>query len=108
MAHLFIGIKGTVMALDRATGETVWESPLKAGDFVNVVLDGAELYAASRGKIYRLDPATGKVLWKNELSGKGFGLVTIAHSPDGNWSTMEEKRRQDAATAAAATTAAIG
>ena len=107
MANLFIGIKGTVMALDRATGETVWESPLKAGDFVNVVLDGAELYAASRGEIYRLDPATGNILWKNDLKGKGFGLVTVAQAPNGNWSAMEEKRQQDAA-AAAATTAAIG
>jgi outer membrane protein assembly factor BamB len=107
VATLFIGIKGAVLAIDRATGETVWESPLKGGDFVNVVLDGAELYAATRGELYRLDPATGRILWKNELAGKGWGLVAIAHSPDGNWSAMEEKRRQDAA-AAAATTAAAG
>jgi outer membrane protein assembly factor BamB len=105
MANLFIGIKGTVLALDRATGETVWESPLKAGDFVNVVLDGAELYASTRGEVYRLDPVTGRILWKNELVGKGWGMVTIAQAPDGNRSAMEEKRQQDAA-AAASTTAA--
>ena len=107
MANLFIGIQGTVLALDRDTGETAWESPLKGGDFVNVVLDGAELYAATRGELYRLDPATGRILWKNKLKGKGFGLVAIAQALDGNRSAIEGKRQQDAA-AAAATTAATG
>jgi outer membrane protein assembly factor BamB len=105
MAHLFIGIKGTVLAVDRATGHTVWQSYLKGGEFVNVVLDGDELYAATRGEVYRLDPATGDILWKNELKGMGWGMVTFAQGPGGNRSAMEAKRRQDAAAAAAATTA---
>jgi hypothetical protein len=42
MAKLFIGINGTVLAIERATEKTVWETPLQAGDFVNV-LDGSEL-----------------------------------------------------------------
>jgi outer membrane protein assembly factor BamB len=105
MANLFIGIKGTVLALDRATGETVWETPLKGSDFVNVALDGPELYAATRGEMYRLDPATGKILWNNGLKGKGWGLIAIAQSGDSNWSVMNEKRRQDAAAAAGAAAA---
>jgi outer membrane protein assembly factor BamB len=105
MAHLFIGIKGMALAIDRATGHTVWQSLLKGGEFVNVVLDGDELYAATRGEVYRLDPATGKILWKNELRGLGWGLVTFAQASGGNWSAIEEKNRQDQA-AAAATTAA--
>ena len=104
MANLFIGINGTVLAIDRTTGRTVWETPLQRGDFVNVVLDGGELYAATRGELYRLDPATGEVLWNNGLKGKGYGPIAIAQSPDGNWGTIEEKRRRDAA--AAASTAA--
>lgn len=106
MAHLFIGIKGAVLAIDRATGGTVWQSFLKGGDFVNVALDGAELYAATKGQLYRLDPATGNILWKNELKGMGWGLVTIAQAAGGNWSAMEEKKRRDEAAAAAATIAA--
>lgn len=106
MANVFIGIKGTVLALDRATGHTVWEMPLKGNDFVNVVLDGAELYAGTHGELYRLDPATGEILWKNGLEGKGYGLISIAQSPDGNWNAISEKRRQEVAAAAGAAAAA--
>jgi outer membrane protein assembly factor BamB len=93
--NFFIGINGTVLAIDRATGAKVWESRLKGCDFVNVVLDGGQLFAATNGELYCLDPATGQVLWKNELKGLGFGLVTIAQCGDGNQFVMEEKRRRD-------------
>ena len=35
---VFIGIKGSVVALDRATGQQVWATHLKGSDFVNVVV----------------------------------------------------------------------
>jgi outer membrane protein assembly factor BamB len=108
MENLFIGIKGTVLAIDRATGEKVWERPLKGGDFVNVVLDSGDLYAATKGELYCLDPATGSIRWNNELTGMGWGLVSIAQAVDGNLSVMEEKHRRDQAAASAATNAAIG
>jgi outer membrane protein assembly factor BamB len=99
MANLFIGIKGTAIAIDRATGKEVWATHLKGGDFVNLVLDGDELFAGSRGQIYRLDPATGRILWVNELPGKGWGLVTIAQAANGNLPAMAEKRRREDAAA---------
>jgi outer membrane protein assembly factor BamB len=58
--YLFIGIRGYVMAIDRATGQEGWSTSLKGADFVNVVLDGGQLFAASKGRLYRLDPATGE------------------------------------------------
>jgi hypothetical protein len=54
---IFIGIKGTVVALDCPTGSEVWRSELKGKDFVNVVLQGGDLYATTKGEIFRLDPA---------------------------------------------------
>jgi outer membrane protein assembly factor BamB len=107
MANLIIGIRGTVLAVDRATGVVAWTTSLKGSDFVNVVRDGDQLFAASKGRLYRLDPATGGILWENGLAGMGWGLVSIAQSADGNRGAMEEKRRQDEA-AAAAVTAATG
>jgi len=104
MANLYIGIKGTVLAIDRATGQVVWETALK-GDFVNVILDGEELYAAAKGELYRLDPTTGKILWSNGLKGKGFGVIAIAQTAQGNWSGLVEKRLEDEAAAAGATAA---
>ena len=93
---LFIGIKGTVLALDRATGREVWRTRVKGSDFINVVLDGGGLYATTQGEIFALDPATGEVLWHNKLEGLGLGLVSIASSsPAGTVVTGEEQRRRE-------------
>ena len=145
MANLLIGIKGTVLAVDPASGAIVWQTPLRGhgfvnvllqdgrlfatthgtvfrldaatgaiawqtavgSDFVNVVLEGGQLFAACMGELYCLDPATGEIRWKNELKGMGFGLITIAQSPDGNRTVVEEKHRQDEAAASADAGAAV-
>ena len=101
---IFIGVKGTVLAVDRATGQEIWRTELKGGDFVNVVLDGGDLYAATHGELFCLDAAAGHVRWHNPLKGLGWGLVTIA----GNQQTvvLRAKQQQEEAAAAAATTAA--
>jgi len=95
-----------VLALDRATGQEVWRTKLRSGDFVNIVLEDGALYAAARGELWCLDAATGQVRWKNPLTGLGWGLVTIA-SADGSRAVVlgEKKRRDDEAAAAAATSA---
>jgi outer membrane protein assembly factor BamB len=101
-SHLvYIGIRGTALALDRATGQEVWRTPLKGADFVNVALVDGDLYATSRGELFCLDPATGNIRWKNPLTGLGLGLISIA-APDGQAVLLQEKRRQEQAEAAAA------
>jgi outer membrane protein assembly factor BamB len=97
---IFVGIKGKVIAIDRTTGETQWTTDLKGSDFVNVTLQGGDLFASSRGRLYRLDPDTGEIRWCNELPGLGWGIVTIAGAPQ--VAPGEEKRRRDAQAAAAA------
>ena len=104
--HLYIGIRGCVLAIDRATGQEVWSTSLKGAEFVNVVLDCGQLFAGSKGRLYRLDPATGTILWENGLTGMGWGLIAMAQSADGNRSIMQEKHRSDEEAAAAASTAA--
>jgi len=108
LANLYIGIKGGVLALDHATGDVVWRSPLKGGDVVNVVLDGGQLYAATKGEVFCLDTATGKVRWHNRLVGMGTGFITFASAADSNLIAMREKRRRDDEAAAAGVAAAIG
>ena len=98
---VFIGTHGTVMAVDRGTGETIWTTELKGSDFVDVMLVDGELYAASKGRLYRLDPAGGSVLWRNDLPGMGWNIVSIAGSHAG---AVAEKARRDAVAAAAAAT----
>jgi outer membrane protein assembly factor BamB len=106
---VFVGIGKSVVALNRRTGEQIWEARFKGfDDFVNVVLDGGNVFATSAGEIYCLDPLTGDVLWHNPLKGFGTGLAIIAteHNPgDGNAPVLAEKRRRDEAAAASSSAA---
>lgn len=103
---IYIGVKGSVLALDRATGTELWRTKLK-GDFVNVVLDQGQLYATTQGEIFRLDPASGRIVWNNALKGLGLGLVTIATAGSSQTIPMQEKTNQDAAASAASTTVIV-
>jgi outer membrane protein assembly factor BamB len=106
---VFIGIKGSVVALNRATGQQVWATHLKGSDFVNVVLQNEAVLASCYGEIFCLDPVTGDAIWHNPLKGFGTGLATIAteqHLGSGNAPVLAEKRRRDQQAAAAAAGAA--
>jgi outer membrane protein assembly factor BamB len=106
--YVFVGIKGSVVALDRATGTQIWTTPLRGGEFVNLTLSEGDLYAATKGELYCIDPATGHIRWHNPLKGLGWGLVSIAApGPQTGQSAVFEKRKreQEAAAAAAAVSA---
>ena len=106
-SKVFLGVRGDVLALDRATGEELWHTQLPGGDFVNLVLDQDRIFATTRGKAFCLDAATGQILWRNDLPGLGLGLVSIAtasgSTPPG---PPSEKRRQDDAASTAGIVAA--
>ena len=106
---LFIGIKGSVIALNRATGAQVWTTRLKGYGFVNVIVEEGRVIASCSGEVFCLDPVTGSAIWHNSLKGFGTGLATVAteQNPQSNLITLEaEKRRRDeqAAASTAATT----
>jgi outer membrane protein assembly factor BamB len=99
---LFIGVKGTVLALDRATGKQVWSTKLKGSDFVNVARDDGDLYATNKGEIFCLDPATGQIRWSNPLKGYGWGLISIASAGSSQSVLIRAKQAEEEAAAAAA------
>jgi len=106
---VFIGIKGSVVALNRATGQQVWATHLRGADFVNVVLQDGAVLASCHGEVFSLDPLTGIGMWHNPLKGFGTGLATIAteQAPgSGSAPLLAEKRRRDEAAAASAAVAA--
>lgn len=105
---IYLGIKGSVIALNPATGQQLWATSLKGSDFVNVVLDGGNLYAATHGEIFCLDPENGNARWHNPLKGFGWGLVSMAGAGFSQNPSlpMEEKRRRDQQAAAAGSSAA--
>jgi outer membrane protein assembly factor BamB len=99
---VYIGIHGTVVALDAATGTELWRTTVKGAQFVNVALVDGGLYASASGELFALDPATGQILWNNKLKGLGLGLVTIAGSVQSPQTSAELRRRQAKAAAAGA------
>jgi outer membrane protein assembly factor BamB len=108
---IYLGIKGSVIALDPDNGRQLWATHLKGSDFVNVALDGDRLYAATYGEIFCLDPISGEGLWHNPLKGFGLGLVSIATEslPASALLTLvAEKRRRQAEAASSASAASAG
>ena len=106
---VYVGIKGSVIALNRATGEQVWLTHLKGSDFVNVLVEDGKIFASCYDEVYCLDPLTGQGLWHNRLKGMGTGLATIA-TDDSLRSTLTtvlaEKGRRDEQVASSAGAAA--
>ncbi len=107
---VFVGIKGSVIALHAQTGQQAWGVHLSGANFVNVQVLEGKVIAACNGEIFCLDAATGRTVWQNGLKGFGFGLATLAAEPhcgSAPQATAAEKVFEDqrAAAAAAATTA---
>jgi outer membrane protein assembly factor BamB len=108
---IYLGVKGSVVAMNSATGEPVWSTSLKGTEFVNVVLDGNNLFATTRGEIFCLDPQGGGIRWHNPLKGYGLGLITIAGEDIGQNTpaiTGEKRRRDEEHAASAANSASAG
>lgn len=101
--YIYLGIKGRVVALERNSGQKMWETQLKVkgltDGFVNVVFDDDALFAHSGGELFCLDPVSGKLRWHNDLPGLGYGMATFA-SPTLACSNqipvvLQEKRRRE-------------
>ncbi|HJU64814.1 MAG TPA: PQQ-binding-like beta-propeller repeat protein [Gemmatimonadaceae bacterium] len=78
--RLYIGIKGHVVAIDRATGLEAWRAKLKGGGFVTLHREDRTLYAGTSGELYCIDADSGRILWHNPLKGMGLGLMAILGS----------------------------
>jgi outer membrane protein assembly factor BamB len=94
---IYLGIKGSVIALDAATGQQAWVQKLKGSDFVNVGLVGDVVLATTHGEIFGIDAQSGAIRWHDPLKGYGWGLVTMAGADlDANpLVALAEKRRRD-------------
>ncbi len=77
---IYVGIKGCVAALDRATGAERWRAKLKGGQFVSLMSDGERIYATTMGEAFCLDAVTGTVLWRNPLPRLGLGVASLLGS----------------------------
>jgi len=80
MEPLYIGIKGHVVAIDRATGGEIWRRHLAGASYVTVHAGAGAVYAGARGTLFCLDPTTGSVIWTNNLRGLGYNLIMFSGS----------------------------
>lgn len=108
---VFTGFNSRVIALDRYTGEVVWDwkSPKGTG-FISLLLDGDRLIVAVNGYLYCLDPLYGQEVWRNPMRGFGHGVTSLASMYGASASdsiAAIAAQQQAAATAAAASTAAV-
>lgn len=102
---VFVAFNARAAALDRRTGEMLWQWKAPQGTgFVSLLLDGDRLIAAVKGYTYCLDPTSGEQLWFNPMKGFGYGVTSIAsvrgqtpHPP-----VMEQQRTEAAAASGAA------
>ena len=76
---LFAGTHGNVVAIDKASGQTVWQTPLPKSSYQLVVIlfEDDTLFCSARGRVFALDPADGRILWTNEMPGLRHGLVFL-------------------------------
>ncbi len=100
---LFAGTHGHVIAMDKATGRTLWATSLPRTGYsvVSIVLEDGLLLCASGGRVFALDPTDGWIKWTNDLPGMGTGLVYLSTAQSGSQGGMELLTAQAAANAAA-------
>jgi len=105
---VYVGIRGSVLALHPGDGSIVWQTKLKGSDYVTLSSAGPQLFAITLGEVFCLDAGTGALQWHNPLRGWGTGLATLL-VPGGNNTTTNtvaaEMRRQQQAAASAAASA---
>jgi outer membrane protein assembly factor BamB len=106
---VYVGIRGSVVALDRNSGRRIWEAHLKGSSFVTVLVDGNCVFAGTQGEIFCLDAGSGRILWQDGLKGYGLGLVSIAtqNGCSNPAAAAAEISRQQQASSAAASTAVV-
>lgn len=105
---IFTGFNRRVAAVDRSTGQLVWQwkAPGMSG-YITLLLDGDRLIVSAQGCLYALDPLTGRQLWANDLPGFGYGVASLASvngCSDANAAALQAAAAGAAAASAASAT----
>ena len=77
---LFVSFNSRVFALNRDTGDLLWNWKSSKGrsNYVSILVDDEQLFVSIDGYTYCLDPYTGREIWFNPLKGFGYGIPTLA------------------------------
>ena len=111
---LFAGTHGTVVAVDKETGRTVWQTALPNSKYVLVSLlfEDDVLFCGAKGRLFALDPADGRILWTNEMPGLRYGLVYLntaqSSRPESLMTMLAQHQAQVAASRSSGTAGTAG
>lgn len=97
--HLYIGVKGHVVCLDKRTGSIIWKTHLKSSGLTNLVIQDPLIIAHTKGELYALNRPNGSILWNNPLTGLGYGHCLIANNHQNNVSVIAQADSEQAAAA---------
>jgi len=81
---LFLAGTGFVYAVDRETGEPLWETELKKGwiqfgnEFVTLLESNDALFVFCYGTLFRLNRKTGEIQWRKEMSKLKYAVAMIS------------------------------
>ena len=76
---LFVSFNSRVFALNRDTGDLLWNWKSKGrSNYVSILVDDEQLFVSIDGYTYCLNPYTGREIWFNPLKGFGYGIPTLA------------------------------
>lgn len=114
MQALFIFSNGRVAAIDKKSGEIIWE--IKINDYVKssggkyygqIVVEDNKVFVGTAGILVCLNAQDGALLWKNELKGWGYQFVSMANAGSNDITSAASASAATAAASSAATAAAI-
>ena len=74
----YLGVKGSVAAIEVSTGMELWRCKLRTSTVTNVVVAGESILVYANGYLFGLKAATGEILWENGLEGLGYGYGILA------------------------------
>lgn len=81
MNHIFIGIKGYAVCLDKHSGHEIWRTKLKSmATITTITHDEKRVFAYANGHLFCLEASSGKIKWENNLPGLGHSYCVISSS----------------------------
>jgi outer membrane protein assembly factor BamB len=86
---IFMGIGGSVVAVRKSNGATVWSHKLEEGWlekhaawFISLLVEDGRLYAHGAGKLFCFDALTGELAWKVRTERATATLATARSRPE--------------------------
>ena len=76
---VYVGFHKRVAALNRRTGEMVWQwQAAKGMSYLTLLVDRDTVIVSVDGYMYGLEASSGRELWFNPMKGFGTGVASIA------------------------------